>query len=79
MLMKSSGMSFDSAFPILLGLETNEEQYEMLRGLHELMGKTHRFPKQKEICQRMLSVRRTGVFSLTGWAESSDGDTTDES
>ena len=79
MLMKSSGMNFDSAYPILLGLETEAEQYEMLRGLHNLMTATQRFPTQKESYQGMLSVRRTGVFSLTGWAESSDDGTTEES
>ena len=77
--MKSSGMSFESAYPILLGLETEAEQYEMLRGLHNLMNETQRFPTQKQISQGMVSVRRTGVFSLTGWAESSDDGTTEES
>lgn len=79
MLMKSIGMSFESAYPILLGLETNAEVMEMGRGLLGIMDEKKRFPTQKEIYQGMLSVRRTGVFSLTGWAESSDDDTTEES
>ena len=60
-----SGMSLDSILAVLHGLKTDAQLMEMGRGLLNLHDKRGKFPEPEEVMMALVSIRRTGKFSLT--------------
>lgn len=75
-LLGSTGMRLDSVMAVLLGLKTEAQVHEMGRGLILMFDKTGKVPTPDEVMLGMLSIRRTGKFSLTAWAEPTGRNTT---
>ena len=69
---KLSGMSLDSIMAVLHGLKTDAQQMEMGRGLLNLHDKRGKFPEPEEVMIALVSIRRTGKFSLTLSEEDTD-------
>ena len=60
-----SGMSLDSIMAVLHGLKTEAQQKEMMRGILSETEKTERLLSPEEVMMALVSIRRTGKFSLT--------------
>ena len=74
---KHSGMSLDSILAVLHGLKTEAQLMEMGRGLLNLHDKRGKFPEPEEVMMALVSIRRTGKFSLTLSEEDTDKSATE--
>ena len=59
------GMSLDSIMAVLHGLKTEAQLRTMGLGLADLAEEKKRLPAPEEVMIAMVSIRRTGKFSLT--------------
>lgn len=71
-----TGMRSDAIFAVINGLKTPQQGREMIRGLWAEFQAKNRLPTHEEVMLGMLSIRRTGKFSLTAWAEPTGRNTT---
>ncbi len=60
-----SEMSLDSIMTVLHALKTEEQLTKMGRGWIKHLDKTGKFLTHDEVMTAVLSIRRTGKFSLT--------------
>ena len=72
-----SGMSLDSIMAVLHGLKTDAQLMEMGRGWLLHYDKRGKFPEPEEVMMALVSIRRTGKFSLTLSEEDTDKSATE--
>lgn len=75
-LLAYTGMSSFAITALLHGLKTETQTREMGRFLITRFDETGKMPTPDEVMLGMLSIRRTGKFSLTAWAEPTGRNTT---
>ena len=74
--LAACGMRLDAIMAVLTGLKTEEQLRILGLGLADLAEAKKRLPTPDEVMLGMLSIRRTGKFSLTAWAEPTGRNTT---
>lgn len=64
-ILTYTGMRSDAIFAVINGLKTPTQGRTMILGLWSEYQKTGRMPTHNQVMTAMLSIRRTGKFSLT--------------
>ena len=67
---------FDSVMAVLIGLPSEAQMRELGDWMVKRFETTGKMPTPDEVMLGMLSIRRTGKFSLTAWAEPTGRNTT---
>ena len=75
-LLAHTGMSLDSVMAVLIGLPSEAQMRELGDWMVKRFETTGKMPTPDEVMLGMLSIRRTGKFSLTAWAEPTGRNTT---